>query len=82
MNKEQLKPGTAHPLAPHGRELVECAASVTLYPGGESDESGNVKLAALDILTELVMDEGIVDRDQERKAAAPILTSPLYNDFM
>jgi hypothetical protein len=82
MNKEQLKPGTAHPLAPHGRELVECAASVTLYPGGESDESGNAKLAALDILTELVMDEGIVDRDQERKAAAPILTSPLYSDFM
>ena len=61
--------GREHPLVAGAAETFECAASVVQYPGGESEESATAKLAALDVLTELVTDEGVVAGELEAKAA-------------
>jgi hypothetical protein len=41
-----------------------------MYPGVDSQEAGAVKLAALDVLVELVADEGVMDSELEGKCVS------------
>ena len=59
-----------HPLSANGQEVFECVSGVVQLPGDEgSTESAAVRLAALDVVVELVTDDRVLAQEMEVKVA-------------